>query len=174
VLDGGLLLLRVAAGLTVAAHGAQKLFGWFGGPGLTGFADSLESMGFRRTRELAWLAGLAEFGGGLLLALGLITPLATAALVGMMLSATLVGHRGKGFFAAQGGFELPLLLAVVAAAIALTGPGAYALDTVIDLPVTDVAWTWGAIVLGVVAAAVTWIAHRSALSRADRTRLQTA
>lgn len=172
MIDVGLLLLRVVAGLTVAAHGAQKLFGWFGGPGLTGFADGLEEMGFRRTRGLAWLAGLAELGGGLLLALGLITPLAAAAVIGMMLSASIVAH--KGFFAATGGYELPLLLAVVAAATALTGPGAYALDTVFEIAVTDLAWTLGGIALGVIAAAVVGIVHRGAVSRDGRSRLQTA
>lgn len=152
-MDVGILLLRIAVGLTLAAHGSQKLFGWFNGPGRAGFAGYLESLGFRRARAYMWAGGLAEFAGGLLLAVGLLTPLAAAAIIGMMLAATVVVHRANGFFNADGGFEFPMILAVTAATVAITGPGAYAVDSVLDLPLAGPAWAAAAILLGALAAA---------------------
>src|SRR4051794_12579690 len=93
----GLLLLRLVVGLTLAAHGAQKLFGWFGGHGLNGTGAFLEMIGFVPGRRHALSAGLAETGGGLLLAVGLLTPLAAAVLVSVMLVAGVSAHLPKGF-----------------------------------------------------------------------------
>src|ERR1700730_4125568 len=87
VMDIGLLLLRLTVGLTLAAHGAQKLFGWFGGPGLDKTGMFFEKLGFVPGRRHALMAGLAEAGGGLLLALGLVTPLAASAVFAVMLVA---------------------------------------------------------------------------------------
>src|ERR671911_255516 len=103
-MDIGILLLRSAVGLTLAAHGAQKLFGWFGGPGLDGLGGWLESMGFVPGRRQALLAGLAETGGGLLLTLGLFTPFAAAATVSVMVVAAGSAHWKAGFFMTKGGY----------------------------------------------------------------------
>src|ERR1700758_1582065 len=94
----GLLLLRLAVGLTIAAHGAQKLFGWFGGPGLDGTGQFLETIGFRTGRGQEAMAGLAEMVGGLLLTLGLLTPLGAAAVIIVMIVAIFSVHINKGFF----------------------------------------------------------------------------
>ncbi|MGW0634994.1 DoxX family protein [Nocardia salmonicida] len=124
--DAGLLALRLAVGLTVAAHGAQKLFGWFGGGGLTGTAAFFTASGYPSGHTMAVVAGLTETFGGLGLALGVLTPLAGAAVLGTMINAIAV-KEGGGFFAPKG-IEYELLLASVAAGLALTGPGRYAVD----------------------------------------------
>ncbi|MFI5618741.1 DoxX family protein [Streptomyces sp. NPDC051567] len=124
--DTGLLLLRLALGLTMAAHGSQKLFGWFGGGGISGTGAFFTKSGYPAGDTMALLAGLTETLGGLGLAVGLLTPLAAAALVGTLVNAVAV--HGTGAFFAPKGSEYELLLTVVAAALALTGPGRYALD----------------------------------------------
>src|SRR5258708_6930599 len=123
-----LLILRGVFGLAMAAHGSQKLFGWFGGAGLKGWTGHVEAMGFRPAPWWALVAALSEFGGGLLVALGLLTPVAAAAVIGAMLIATVVVHLPKGFFNANGGFELPLLMAVAVGSVAITGPGSISGD----------------------------------------------
>lgn len=125
--DLGLLIIRLFLGGTFIAHGAQKLFGAFGGPGVDGFARGLEQMGFRQAGILSWVTGVTEFGGGLLLVLGLFTPLAAAGLVGVMSNAVFL-EFGSGFFAMNGGFELPATLGAVALGLMFTGPGRAALD----------------------------------------------
>ncbi|WP_405495806.1 DoxX family protein [Streptomyces sp. NBC_00096] len=124
--DVGLLLLRVVLGLTMAAHGTQKLFGWFGGGGISGTGRFFTASGYPAGDAMAVLAGLTETLGGLGLVLGLLTPLAGAALVGTMINAIAV-HGAGSFFAPQG-VEYEILLAVGAATLALTGPGRYAAD----------------------------------------------
>ncbi|MEE1801975.1 DoxX family protein [Streptomyces sp. NPDC101062] len=125
--DLGLLALRLGTGAVLAAHGTQKLFGWFGGAGLDGTAQGMEAMGFRPGRESAIASGLAETGGGVLLALGLATPAAGAAAAGGMAGAASV-HAPSGFFAQSGGFEYPGFLGWTAASIGLMGAGRYSLD----------------------------------------------
>src|SRR5215471_4340423 len=124
----GLLILRLVVGLSLAAHGAQKLFGWFGGYGLSGTGQYLEQLDFRPGRVQAALAGLAEAGGGVLLAAGFLTPVAVAAIIAVMLVAGVSVHLEKGFFAHQGGYEYTLVLASVALAVAFTGPGTLSVD----------------------------------------------
>lgn len=124
--DVGLLLLRLVLGLTMAAHGAQKLFGWFGGGGVSGTGQFFTASGYPAGDAMAVLAGLTETLGGLGLAIGLLTPLAGAAIVGTMVNAIAV--HGTGAFFAPKGIEYELLLTVGAAALALTGPGRYAVD----------------------------------------------
>ena len=141
----GLLLIRAVVGLTLAAHGAQKLFGWFGGYGLDGTGGFLETLGFRPGRRHAFMAGLVETGGGLLLALGLLTPFAAAAIVAVMLVAVVTVHLKAGFFASGGGYEYNLVLAAAAVAVAFTGPGALSLDAVFGLQLSGA--TWGALAL---------------------------
>jgi putative oxidoreductase len=101
-MDIGLLILRLVAGLTLAAHGAQKLFGWFGGYGLAGTGGFFQSLGFRPGKLHAVAAGLAEFSGGLLLALGLLTPLGALLVLAVMLTAMVSVHGSKGFFMTAG------------------------------------------------------------------------
>ncbi|WP_328535603.1 DoxX family protein [Streptomyces sp. NBC_00344] len=125
--DIGLLVLRIGTGAVLAAHGSQKLFGWFGGGGLDATAAGMEHMGFKPGRHSAAAAGLGEAGGGALLALGLATPVAGAAAAGAMAGAVAV-HAPAGFFAQGGGFEYPAFLGFTAAVIGLTGPGRYSLD----------------------------------------------
>ncbi len=131
--DLGLLVLRVLVGVTFSLHGFQKLFGWFGGGGLTGTARWFASLGFGDGRVAAVMAGLSEVGGGLGLALGLLTPFAAAAMIGTMTTAALVNRASKGFWSADNGWELNGYLIVVAATVALAGPGAYSLDALLGL-----------------------------------------
>jgi putative oxidoreductase len=131
-MDLGLLLLRLVAGAIMAAHGAQKLFGWFGGYGLVGTAGFFEQIGFRPGRPLAAAAALSEFAGGLLIAAGLLGPLGPAVVLATMIVAASV-HWQNGLFAMKNGIELPLLYAMVAIALALAGYGAYSLDAAIGL-----------------------------------------
>ncbi|HEX8030372.1 MAG TPA: DoxX family protein [Vicinamibacterales bacterium] len=148
-MDSGLLLARVVFGLLMAAHGAQKLFGWFGGYGLAGTGGFFESLGFRPGKLFAAAAGGTEFAAGLLIALGLLGPLGPALVVSVMIVAMATVHWANGLFAQNNGIEVPLLYTVAAAAIALTGNGAYSLDAVLGLtwPAQVV---WVALVLGVV------------------------
>ncbi len=151
-MDLGLLILRVVVGLVIAAHGAQKLFGWFGGYGLSGTGGFFESLGFRPGWLFATAAGLGEVGSGLLLALGLLGPLGPAVLLSVMIVAAVSVHWAHGLFAMANGIELPLVYGTVAVALALTGFGELSLDQVLGLtglwtPAVHV----GAIVLGVVA-----------------------
>jgi putative oxidoreductase len=124
----GLLLIRVVLGGTMAAHGSQKLFGWFGGPGCDGTAGFFASLGFGAASAMALLAGTAELGGGLLLAFGLITPFAAFAIAATMVTAVATVHWKNGFFAANGGYEFNLLILAVAVGLAATGPGRFSLD----------------------------------------------
>ena len=148
-MDAGLLLARMVVGLLMAAHGSQKLFGWFGGYGLAGTGGFFESLGFRPGRFFAAAAGFTEFAGGLLLALGLLGPLGPAMIVAVMIVAIATVHWQHGVFAQNNGIELPLVYSVTAAAIALVGNGAYSLDAVAGL-----SWpaevVWAALALGVI------------------------
>lgn len=125
--DLGLLLLRLGTGGVLAAHGAQKLFGWFGGHGLEGTGQFMESVGYAPGKASATAAGLAETGGGVLLALGLATPAAGAAAAGAMAGAAAV-HTPNGFFNQGGGYEYAATLGLTAAGLAVTGPGRFSLD----------------------------------------------
>ncbi len=125
--DVGLLMLRLAVGGTLIAHGSQKLFGWFGGGGPEGTAQAMEQMGFTPGRQSALAAGLGEAGGGALLALGLATPAGGAAAAATMATASSF-HAPNGFFNMNGGLEHPGVLSAAATAIAVAGPGRYSLD----------------------------------------------
>jgi putative oxidoreductase len=154
-MNAGLLILRLVVGTALAAHGAQKLFGWWGGSGLRGMRGHLTHMRFRPAS--LWVAGAVgtEIGGGLLLALGLLSPLGSVAAGAAMLMAIVSVHWGKGFFGQSGGFEMPLLYLVPAAVLGITGPGAYSLDSLFGIalpePVTGLVAA-GLAVAGVVVA----------------------
>ena len=126
--DLGLLILRLVVGLTFAAHGAQKAFGWWKGPGYAGWRTGVEHMGLRPAGFWALVSTAAELGGGVLLAVGLLTPLATAALIAQ--SVVMVGlvHLPKGFWNSNGGIEFPLSLAAGVVALAGTGSGSASLE----------------------------------------------
>jgi putative oxidoreductase len=124
----GPLALRIPVGLIFAAHGAQKLFGWFGGYGLEGTGQWMESIGMAPGYLMALLAGGAEFFGGLALVLGLLVRPAAAALAFAMLVAIVTVHIGKGLFAANNGYEFALALLAVAVSLVVTGAGRASLD----------------------------------------------
>ena len=156
----GLLILRIVIGLLLAAHGAQKLFGWFGGYGIAGTGGWLESIGFTPGKPMAVVTGLAELAGGVALAVGLLTPLAAAVVVGTMTVAAW-SHAASGLWASNGGYELPLVLGTVAAALAFTGAGEYSLDNALGLEF-GIGYAVAAIALGLVAAGVNILRAKSA------------
>ncbi|PJJ04884.1 putative oxidoreductase [Streptomyces sp. 2333.5] len=125
--DLGLLALRLTVGLIMAGHGAQKLFGLFGGQGIAGTGKGFAALGYHPGDFYAGLAGVSEFAGGLGLAAGLLTPLAAGALIGVMINAMVIGAP-QGLWAISGGIEYPVTIAIVALTVAATGPGRFALD----------------------------------------------
>ena len=126
--DLGALLLRVVQGALLAGHGAQKLFGWFNGPGLQGTSGFMEMLGLRPGRPWAVLSGLSEFGGGVLTVLGLLNPLGLIGIIGSMVMATVKAHGGKPIWVTEGGAELPVTNIAAALALILSGSGKYSLD----------------------------------------------
>ena len=158
----GLLILRLVVGLTLAAHGAQKLFGWFGGYGIAGTGQFLEQLGFRPGRMHAAQAGLAESVAGFFLAAGFLTPAAAAALVAVMLVAAVSVHIKNGFFAQSGGYEYTLLLGGAALALAFTGPGALSLDQALGISRSGEAWGLAALAAGLIGGAVPLLTRRIA------------
>jgi putative oxidoreductase len=142
----GLLIIRVVVGSLFIGHGTQKLFGWFGGYGLDGTGGFLEKMGFRRGRSWAMVNGLSESMGGLLLMVGLLTPLGAAAIVGVMTVATVTVHLEKGVWSQNGGFELPIVYAGVASGVAAIGAGPWSVDGVLGFDLSG--WAFGVWALG--------------------------
>jgi len=149
-MDTGLLVARLVFGTVMAAHGAQKLFGWFGGYGIAGTGGFFESLGFRPGRLLAVAAGLSETASGLFLVAGLFGPVGPALMLSVMIVASSL-HWNNGLFAMKNGIELPLLYSAGAVALALTGYGAYSLDAVTGI---GALWTpeliWTALGVGVI------------------------
>ncbi len=121
------LALRMGVGGVLAAHGAQKLFGWFGGHGVAGTAKAMESMGFKPGKPSALAAGVSETAGGAMLILGLATP-STGAATASTMAVAATAHGPKGLFSANGGYEFPAVLGLCSAALALAGPGKISLD----------------------------------------------
>ena len=127
------LIVRLAQGSLMAGHGAQKLFGSFGGPGLEGTSGFMEMLGMRPGRPWAYLAGLSEFGGGVLTALGLLNPLGPLGVIGAMSMATRKAHWGKPIWVTEGGAELPVLNIAVSTALMIREPDRYSLDRVLGI-----------------------------------------
>jgi putative oxidoreductase len=126
-------IVRLAQGSLMAGHGAQKLFGSFGGPGLEGTSGFMEMLGMRPGRPWAYLAGLSEFGGGLLTALGLLNPLGPLGVIASMSMATRKAHWGKPIWVTEGGAELPLLNIAVSTALMIREPDRYSLDRLLGI-----------------------------------------
>ena len=131
--DLAALVLRVVLGGLMTGHGAQKLFGWWGGYGLEGTGAWLESMGLRPGRPWAILAGTSEFGGGVLSLLGLLNPLGPIGVIGAMATATRKAHWGKPIWVTEGGPELPVTNIAIATALMLAGPGKFSLDRALGI-----------------------------------------
>ena len=129
----GLLILRVIGGLTLAAHGAQKLFGWFEGPGLTKLSQGFEKQGFRPAWLWVCLVILGELGGGLSVAFGFLTPLGAAGMFAAMFMAIFKSHWKNGFWNSKRGIEFPLQLLAIGVAIGIMGPGSYSLDALFGI-----------------------------------------
>jgi putative oxidoreductase len=166
----GLLVLRVVVGLLFAGHGAQKLFGLFGGHGLKGTAGFFENLGLKPGHVHASAAGALEFGGGVLLALGLLTPVASAALIAVMTAAVATVHGPKGVWSTNGGYEYNLVLAVVAFALAAIGAGAWSIDHALSLSMHGVLWAVGALVVGIAGGFGAVLSGRSHTAREQRER----
>ena len=133
----GLLVLRVIGGLTLTAHGAQKLFGWFEGPGLIKLLQGFEKQGFKPAWIWVSLVILGELGGGLSVAFGFLTPLGAAAMVATMFMAIFKSHWKNGFWNSKRGLEFPLQLLAIGVAIGIMGPGSYSLDALFGFTLPD-------------------------------------
>lgn len=146
----GLLVGRLVLGLAMAAHGTQKLFGWFGGYGLKGTGGFFEQLGFRPGVAFAAAASVSEVVGGLLVALGLFGPVGPALIIGVMIVAAVTVHLKNGFWASASGVEVPFLYAGGAIALLFAGPGALSLDALLGLTgIWTPALTWTALLVGV-------------------------
>jgi putative oxidoreductase len=161
-LDIALLILRIVVGAYVFGHGAQKLFGWFGGGGLAKTSAGMGSM-LRFRPALFWslAAGLSESAGALLV-LGLLTPLASAGVSAAMLTAILSSHLGKGWFAATRGPELPLTYLAIAIAVAIAGPGRFSLDSALGISFPEPITLAALAVLAILGVAVAFLTRRAA------------
>jgi putative oxidoreductase len=150
--SAGLLLLRIVLGLVMAAHGAQKLFGWFGGYGLSKTGEFFAHLGFQPGRAFSAAASTAEVLSGLLVALGFLGPIGPALMLSVMIVAAIAVHWEHGLFASNNGIEVPLLYATAAATLALTGFGAYSVDARLGIAGRWTASaTWATLGIGVLA-----------------------
>jgi putative oxidoreductase len=157
----GLLSARLVLGLLMAAHGSQKLFGWFGGYGLRTTGEFFVQLGFRPGRLFATAASVGEVTSGLLVALGFLGPVGPALMIAVMLVAAISVHWAHGLFATSNGIEVPLLYATGALGLALVGPGPYSLDALLGIAAE---WTpgltWAVLVLGVAGGVANLLARR--------------
>jgi putative oxidoreductase len=167
----GILLLRVVLGLTLAGHGAQKLFGIFGGPGPRGTASFFGGLRFRAPFAMALLAGAAELGGGLLVTFGLATPLGALVIAIVMVTAVGSVHLKNGFWAGNGGYEFNLLIWAAAVTIAATGPLRFSLDRLLgwDARISGLWWGVGVATASLMLGALNLTLRRAAAAPAQST-----
>lgn len=170
-MDTGLLLVRLVIGLTLAGHGLQKLCGWFDGPGLIATDASLEALGYRPGKPFALADSLAQTIGGVLLAAGLLTPLAAAALASAMLAAILSVHLQNGFWNTDRGVEYTLILGTVAVAVAFTGAGGYSMDHALGWGLSGVWWGELAIALALATGIPIEVYRRHILTAVDQPQM---
>ena len=149
--DLALALVRAVVGLVIAAHGAQKVLGVWGGPGLAGWTQGMTRMGMRPAAFWAWVSAFAELAGGIAFAFGFLLPLVGAALTIQMGVAIARAHWGKGFWNSKGGIEFPFTLGAIAAINGLAEPGAYSLDRALGLPAMGAGVYLAALLVGLVA-----------------------
>lgn len=162
-MNAAILVARLVIGLGVAAHGSQKLFGWFGGGGVRGTAAYMESLGYRPGTLYALAAGLGELTGGVLVAIGAMSGVGPALIILVMLTAIFSVHLANGFFNSNNGWELPAANIAAALAFDYAGFGKYSLDRVLHLPFYTMEIRWamiGAAVILAIGTAVT--RHRQA------------
>jgi putative oxidoreductase len=166
----GLLLLRIVVGLLFAAHGLQKLLGWFGGAGLDGTAKMFDRGGLRPGRVTAPLGGAAELAGGASIALGFLTPLGSIAVLLMMAGAVVAVHGSKGLWNTNGGSEFPTVLGSIALALTLTGPGRWSIDHLAGLQLAGWGWFAAACVITAIGTMVVLAMIRANRMREPSTR----
>lgn len=169
-MDVGLLLLRVVVGLLLVGHGTRKLFGWFGGGGLTGTAWHFRSVGYWPPRLMVGLAGGAELAGGAALTAGFLTPLAAAAVIGTMLNAAVAVHLRNGLWTIDNGYEYPLVLAGAAAALGFTGAGAASVDAHLGLADGGIEAGLFAVALGTIVGGAVLVSRAAARTEAGPQR----
>lgn len=145
----GRLVERGLIGGLFIGHGTQKLFGWFGGPGRAGTEGMMSAIGMHPAKANALAAGVTETAGGALIAAGLATPAAAAALTGVMTTAIKKVHLPNGVWASNGGWEYNAVLIAAVTALAEAGPGDLSLDHVLGIEVSGPKWAFGALALGV-------------------------
>src|SRR4051812_39605066 len=155
----GLFIIRAVLGAFLFAHGTQKLFGWYGGYGPSGTGEFFESVGHRPGRPMAVVAGLSQAIGGTPLVLGFLMPLGAAMIIGTMVVASVSVHAPNGPWATNGGYELPMTNAVVAAGLAFTGAGGWSVDQAAGIPGTR---GWGS---GLLACSLALVAAGVVLAR---------
>jgi putative oxidoreductase len=160
-MDLVLFVLRIVVGLLFVGHGTQKLFGFFGGGGLEGTAGFFEQLGLRPGRLHAVLAGCAEAGGGLLLALGLVVPVGAAAVIAVMATAVITVHARNGIWVSANGVEYTLVMAAAAFALAGVGAGSWSLDEALGIHLASAGWAIGAVAVGLLGAIAAVIGGRA-------------
>jgi putative oxidoreductase len=149
-----LLVLRVVVGVLFIGHGAQKLFGWFGGAGPKGTGQFFEGLGMKPGKTMAVMAGGGELVGGALCALGLLTPLAAALLSAVMMVAIWTVHRSNGLWVSAGGFEYNLVLLATLFAVTATGAGDWSLDGLWSLDLAGEGWALAELAAAIIGAGV--------------------
>ncbi|MDP9275252.1 MAG: DoxX family protein [Chloroflexota bacterium] len=149
--DLAVALVRAVVGLVIAAHGAQKVLGVWGGPGLAGWTQGLTRMGMRPPAFWAWVSAFAELAGGIAFAVGFLLPVVAAALTTQMGVAIARAHWGKGFWNSKGGIEFPFSLGAIAAISGVADPGAYSLDRALGLPAMGAGVYVAVLVVGLIA-----------------------
>jgi putative oxidoreductase len=159
----GRLVVRAVVGGLFIGHGTQKLFGWFGGPGLSGTEQTMEKLRLQPARYNALAAGAGEAVGGALLVAGLATPVAAASLIGVMITAMRTVHVQNGPWNSSGGYEYNLVLIAALLGLVDGGPGELSIDRAFGLHDTGPAWALGALALGAGASTLTIeLGHRQA------------